>query len=786
GGDTPDPTNTAPTASDGSATTDEDTAVTGTLTASDSDGDDLTYSVASEPTNGSVTITDASTGAYTYTPDADYNGSDSFTFTANDGTEDSEPATITITVDAVNDAPTFTKGANQSVYNNVGAQTVTDWATDISPGATDESGQTVTLSISNVTSTNTNLFASAPTIDNSGTLQYEPTSGETGTATVTVQAKDDGGTANGGIDTTTETFTIEVQTPPPNPVIDLNGSDSGVNASATFTEGDSGEIFGTGTSQIDPAKLQVLDPQEDIKTLKITLSPWTDKDGGADLEIDDSSVAQITAALSINSTGPTRIVTLTSSDPATTTAEDFENILKTLKYTNPTEAPDTTPRTITFEATDDAGKSTTTVATIDLTVAPVNDTPEIKITTPGPYSANQGSAFTIPIDEFKDVDADAANDTMTVTVSLTGDPSGTLAISGLTDLNSDPTQLKVQGSLDALNSETLTYTPGASSGTATLSVTIDDGGNGGTVGTPSTTTDIDVNLLSANPPPTVTPKDDIPATVSSAFNLDLTTIISDTDALDFSATEFKSVSDGSTPGWLSLSGSTLSGTPTNTDIGLIEVTVEATDTASQPGSDTFYLGVVDEELTSGITTNDDEIKGDKTKSEWIDSSGGDDTIYGDFDGSDGYNEPDIIIGGEGNDLFGYQNFVGSSTIQNGVNDNASLEAEIEAKQGEIDWILDFENLGSGAGDKILFQSYGTDVDGFDDIQTTVFSDSNPISATLDSGKEIFAYDDGKHIFLFREKDGDLSNGNGRIIVGLAGLGGGSVTTLAADDFEIIT
>ena len=44
-------------------------------------------------------------GSFTYTPNANFNGTDSFTYTASDGTAGSNVATVTITVDAVNDAP---------------------------------------------------------------------------------------------------------------------------------------------------------------------------------------------------------------------------------------------------------------------------------------------------------------------------------------------------------------------------------------------------------------------------------------------------------------------------------------------------------------------------------------------------------------------------------------------------------------------------------------------------------------------------------------------------------
>jgi hypothetical protein len=90
--------NDAPVADAQSVTTDEDTALAITLTGNDADGDELTFTVQSGPAHGSYA--DGS-----YTPDADYNGDDSFTFVANDGTVDSEPATVSITVNAVNDAP---------------------------------------------------------------------------------------------------------------------------------------------------------------------------------------------------------------------------------------------------------------------------------------------------------------------------------------------------------------------------------------------------------------------------------------------------------------------------------------------------------------------------------------------------------------------------------------------------------------------------------------------------------------------------------------------------------
>ena len=96
--------NDAPVSEDISVTTSEDTSKEITLKATDTEGSDLTYSIVSEPTNGTVTISGSTA---TYTPSDNYNGSDSFTYKANDGTDDSNTATVSITITAVNDAPVF-------------------------------------------------------------------------------------------------------------------------------------------------------------------------------------------------------------------------------------------------------------------------------------------------------------------------------------------------------------------------------------------------------------------------------------------------------------------------------------------------------------------------------------------------------------------------------------------------------------------------------------------------------------------------------------------------------
>lgn len=104
--------NDAPTANNGNLTTNEDSVGNGQLAATDVDGDSLTYSIVTLPNKGTITLNPD--GSYTYEPNTNYNGTDSFTFKVNDGTVDSNTATVDITVNPINDAPVNTKAPSYS------------------------------------------------------------------------------------------------------------------------------------------------------------------------------------------------------------------------------------------------------------------------------------------------------------------------------------------------------------------------------------------------------------------------------------------------------------------------------------------------------------------------------------------------------------------------------------------------------------------------------------------------------------------------------------------------
>jgi hypothetical protein len=96
--------NGMPVAKDDRLTTAKNTAAKGTLKASDSAGDALTFSMVAPPAHGSVKL-DAASGDFTYTPNSDYVGADGFTFKASNGRSDSNTATLSITVEGSTPPP---------------------------------------------------------------------------------------------------------------------------------------------------------------------------------------------------------------------------------------------------------------------------------------------------------------------------------------------------------------------------------------------------------------------------------------------------------------------------------------------------------------------------------------------------------------------------------------------------------------------------------------------------------------------------------------------------------
>jgi VCBS repeat-containing protein len=156
----------------------------------------------------------ASTGTISFTPLPGTIGTAVITVTLTNsggtvaGGSNTTTVTFTVAVTPVNHPPTFTVGPNLTTTVDSGLQLVPGWATDISAGPPNESGQPLTFL---TTSDNPGLFSAGPSITPNGTISYRPSPGVAGAARITVRLTDNGGVANGGQDTSApQTFTITV------------------------------------------------------------------------------------------------------------------------------------------------------------------------------------------------------------------------------------------------------------------------------------------------------------------------------------------------------------------------------------------------------------------------------------------------------------------------------------------------------------------------------------------------------------------------------------------------
>ncbi|NBV25016.1 MAG: hypothetical protein EBS05_24245 [Proteobacteria bacterium] len=150
-----------------------------------------------------------------------------------------------ITVTGVNDAPTITLSTNQvMVLEDSGAFSSQSFAT-FGVGPANEIGQTIT-NVTVLSVTNSALFSVSPVISTSGVLTFTPAANANGSALVTFAVQDNGGTANGGMDKTTNSFVITVTAVNDAPTITLSTNlvvvleDSGAFTSQSFV------TFGVG------------------------------------------------------------------------------------------------------------------------------------------------------------------------------------------------------------------------------------------------------------------------------------------------------------------------------------------------------------------------------------------------------------------------------------------------------------------------------------------------------------------------------------------------------------
>ncbi len=231
--------NTAPVSTDDEYTIDEDTTLSvdadGGLLANDTDADadTLTVALVSGPANGKLSF--GSDGAFTYVPDANFAGTDTFTYVAYDGTAISDPVTVTIAVENVNDTPVATED-DYSVDENT--TLAIDAADGVLKNDSDIDGDSLSAVLvsgpayGDLDLTSTGSFEYKPNVNFAGTdsFTYYATDGSlvTGTVTVTITVEE-------GEDvpiTTEDAYTIDEDT-----LLSVD-AEAGVLANDTDDDGD--------------------------------------------------------------------------------------------------------------------------------------------------------------------------------------------------------------------------------------------------------------------------------------------------------------------------------------------------------------------------------------------------------------------------------------------------------------------------------------------------------------------------------------------------------------------
>ena len=474
------PVNDTPSVINGPISTNEDTAKSEAFTTwtTDADGNDLTFTVVSQPSNGTVSQASTGSAGFSYTPSANFTGTDAFTFKANDGTVDSSTATVTVTVAAVNDVPVVSgAGATLAYTENASATTIDPNFTLSDVDSDTLNGATVTISENYISGEDVLGFGIQATIpgvlnwdastgvmtwDGTTTkalyertlesMTYQNTSDNPSTLprTITYQVND-GSSANNLSSVVTNTVTVAAVNDVP--VV------SGTGATLAYTENASATVIDSSLTLSDV-------DSNNLTGATVTISGNFQSGGEDVLAFTAANGSGITGSFN-NSTG---VLTLSG----TTTKALYEQTLESVTYQNTSDNPSTSARTITWQVNDGSNANNLSSAvTSTVTVAAVNDVPVITSASSQNVAENTTAVMTVTA-------TDAENNN--VAYSLTG--------------GADQAKFSINSSSGALTFSSApdfeSPTDSGSNNTYVVQVTASDG-NGGTAAQTITATVTDVS-----------------------------------------------------------------------------------------------------------------------------------------------------------------------------------------------------------------------------------------------------------------------------------------------------
>ena len=581
-------TNPGPVASNDSFTTNEDTAISGSVATNDNDadGDSLSFAQTSSPTNGALVFN--SDGSFSYTPDPDFSGTDSFAYQVTDADGAVATATVNIAIHPVNDAPTVTSPVADQ--NNFDSDTV---SLDVSTAFMDTENDTLTFS---ATGLPTGLSIDPNTGVVSGTIGSSAS--QTGPFTVSITA-DDG---NGGL--VSDTFSWNVTNPPPNVGNDSFSTmeDVALNDSVAGNDGDPDGDSLTFNQTSNPTNGSVVFNNDGTFTYTPSLN-FVGIDS-FDYEVVDADGAAASATVTIN-VGGVNDLPIVDAPIADQTSLDSDIVSFDVSpnFSDPENDPLTftatglptglviDPNTGVISGTIDPSASQVGPFTVFVTVDDGNggmatDTFLWTVSNPAPAATdntasvtediqNIGSGNVLLDDDGFGVDSDPDGDALSVG-AVEGDPGNV----GVTVSGSFGTvQINATGdytyTLDTLN-PTVQGLDGGETLTESFTYSIDDG-QGGTA-----TATLQVTINGTNDAPVATAIVNQSDQDSDLITFDVSSAFSDVegDTLTFSATGL--------PGGLSIDPNT----------GIISGTIDNNASQGGPASDGIY--------TVSVTATDDD------------------------------------------------------------------------------------------------------------------------------------------------------------------------------------